>query len=189
MCMKSLKKEHFYYGAILASIMEYNPDANFAWLQRNVESRKIYKIQTNNSKECIIFFKYAFEKAEGFKSWLFQLSDIEKGYLKECYEDKVPTFIYLLCGVKDLINSEIAVLTYDEFEKVSHKKNFTISNKKNYPNFYLHTNRYTDDDILIPRKRIEMTFDELIDEIIRTSNGYYCPNCGNIISRHCYNHH
>ena len=71
-------------------------------------------------------------------------------------------FIYLLCGVKGLKDSEIAVLRYDEYAEVAHKKNFTIGIKKNYSDFYLHRLKSPKGDIPIPRNRIEKTFDYLI---------------------------
>lgn len=82
--------------------MEYNPGASFAWLQRNDDNRKMYKIQTKNSKECKIYFKYAFEKTNGSQSWLYRFSDNKKEDLKKYYREKIPTFVYLLCGVKEL---------------------------------------------------------------------------------------
>ena len=104
--MKSLKQEHFYYGAILTAIMEYNPDTSIVLLQPKNDTRKIYKIQTNQCQECIIFFKHAFEKENGSQSWLYQFSDNDKKFLEECYQRKTPVFIYLLCAVDNLKNSE-----------------------------------------------------------------------------------
>lgn len=181
--MKSLKLEHFYYGAILTAILEYNPDSSLALLERNDDNRKIYKIQTSQSKECVIFFKYASEKSPGAQSWRYQFSEQDKSFLKDCYDKKCPTFIYLLCCTKEFKNSEIAVLRYDEYEKVSHKKNFSISKKKNSPYFFLHRSKSLKDDIKIPRIRIEKDFDYLIDDIIEVSDGYFCPICGTEIHR------
>lgn len=180
--MKSLKQEHFYYGAILTSILEYNPDASLVMLQPHNDTRKIYQIMTNTSQECVIFFKHAFEKTNGSQSWIYQFSESDKEFLKQRHVDRMPTFIYLLCGVENLRNSEIAVLRYDEFAKVINKKAFTISLKKNYPNFYLHTTKSPKGDLRIPRNRIEKPFDDLINDIVESSNNYYCPNCGTHIS-------
>ena len=161
--------------------MEYNPDASLVLLQPQNNTRKIYRIQTNTSQECIIFFKYAFEKTEGSQSRVYHFSEQDKEFLKNCYENKIPAFIYLLCGVKGLKDSEIAVLRYDEYAEVAHKKNFTIGIKKNYSDFYLHRLKSPKGDIPIPRNRIEKTFDYLIKDIIEFSHGYYCPNCGTVI--------
>lgn len=176
--MKKLNKEHFCYGAILSAIMEYNQDADFALLQRNNNSRKIYKIQTSTSQECIIIMKYAFEKTESSKSWLYSFSVDEKEYIQKCHDNKTPIFIYLLCAISTLKNSEIAVLRYDEFSEVKHKNNFTIGLKKNYSDFYLHRSKSPKFNLSIPRNRIEKSFDDLINEAVNLSHGYYCPKCG-----------
>ena len=49
---------------------------------------------------------------------------------------KYQCLIYLLCGVSGLFNSEIAVLRYDEYKEISHKKSITLSKKKNSHNFF-----------------------------------------------------
>lgn len=176
--MKSLKQEHFYYGAILAAIMEYNPDTSLVLLQPQNDTRRVYHIQTNTSQECRIFFKHAFEITEGSQRWSYRFSETDKEFLKSCHDEKIPTFIYLLCGVKNLMKSEIAVLRYDEFAEVMDKKNIGIRAKKGYSYFYLHRERSPKGDLAIPRNRIEKDFDYLINDIIESSNGYYCPNCG-----------
>lgn len=39
-----LKQQHFYYGAILSAIIEYNPDASMVLVQKDDETRKIFNI-------------------------------------------------------------------------------------------------------------------------------------------------
>lgn len=176
--MKSLKQEHFYYGAILTAIMEFNQDTSIVLLQPQNETRKIYRIQTNQSQECIIFFKHAFEKKADSQNWLYKFSEDDKSFLNQCYQKKIPIFIYLLCAVNNLKNSEIAVLRYEEFKEVSSKANFTISKEKHSRNFYLHRNKSPKHSIVFSRSRIEKSFDDLINEEIELSHGYYCPKCG-----------
>lgn len=113
---------------------------------------------------------------------MFQFSDVDKQFLEECHNNKMPTFVYLLCAVNNLKNSEIAILRYDEFQEVAHKKNFTIGTKKNAQKFYLHRTRSPQNDLEIPRNRIEKTFDYLINDIVESSHGYYCPKCGTHIN-------
>ncbi len=80
--MPSLKQQHFYYGAILSAIIEYNPDTSLVLLQPSEESRNKYRIQTNTVKqECIIFFKHAFEKEVGSRSWVYNFSDKELHFI------------------------------------------------------------------------------------------------------------
>lgn len=185
--MARLTKENFYFGAILTAILEYNPETSIVLLQPDEESRRIYKIETNESQECVIFFKYATNKSNSVSklndtnSWVYQFSDKEKMYLKKCHDNKTPVFIYLLCSFDSLKNSEIAVLQYDEFKDVSEKQSITISLNKHSRNFCLHRSKSRQDVINIPKKRIEKSFNDLIKEVVDMSNGYYCPKCGNII--------
>lgn len=58
----TLAQQHFYYGAILSAIIENNPDASVAMLQRNDENRGIFTIETNTSQKCCIFFRHAGQK-------------------------------------------------------------------------------------------------------------------------------
>lgn len=180
--MSKLKKEHFCYGAILAAIMEYNPDSSYVLLQPQNNTRKVYRIQTNTSQECIMFFKYAFEKEKTKQTWSYSFSSNDKEFLKLCYDNKIPVFVYLLCGVPKLLNSGIAVLRYEEISEVFSKKTITIKQKKNSHNFLLHRDRSNQNLISIPTNRIEKSFDDLINEEVELSNGYYCPKCGTKLS-------
>lgn len=174
--MAKLKNYHFYYGAILDAIFQYNDDASPALVLNDEENRQIYKILTNTSKqECIAFFKYARQpksitKNELYSSWLFSFSQDDKEKLRNLYDSlNLPIFIYLLCCQKDLKDSEIAILKYEEFLKVQNNVSITIGVEKYRNCFMLFTSvsRSKQDAILIPRKRIGMKFDELIDEVIK----------------------
>ncbi|GAA4654475.1 hypothetical protein GCM10023142_16130 [Anaerocolumna aminovalerica] len=180
--MPKLKKSHFYYGAILDAIFQYNEDASPALILNDEDTRQAYKILTNTSRqECIVFFKYAsqpkaFNRNENYSSWLFTFSDDDKERIYNYYNnDHLPVFIYLLCSKKELKNSEIVVLKYDEFLKVEDNKSITIGVEKNKNSFYLFLpiSRSKDDAIQIQRNRIEKTFDELINEVIKEKPRLY----------------
>lgn len=180
--MAKLKNYHFYYGAILGAIFQYNDDASPALILNDEDNRQVFKILTNTSKqECIIFFKYARQpkaitKNKTYSSWLFSFSQDDKDKLQNFYnESKLPIFIYLLCCQKDLRDSEIAVLKYEEFLKVESNVSITIGVEKNKNCFMMFTaaSRSKQDAILIPRKRIGMKFDELIDEVIKEGRQHY----------------
>ena len=52
----NLKIQHFYFGAILNALIEYNPDAKqIVLLEKSPECRNYYSIETNQQK-CIVFF-------------------------------------------------------------------------------------------------------------------------------------
>lgn len=184
----TLKQQHFYYGAILSAIIENNPDASVAMLQRNDEHRGIFTIETNTSQKCCIFFKQALQKKKETKVWQFLFSDDDVDILKIYYNEKIPTFIYLLCRTSELKNSEIAVLKLDEFLNLN-KESITI--KPNHHNFDISRGKSPSNDFSIARNRITKDFDTLITEVVKDSNGYYCPRCNipidieQLIQRHC----
>ena len=49
--MGRIKKMNFYYGAILTSILQNNPDASPTLILNNEDTRQAYKVLTNTSKE------------------------------------------------------------------------------------------------------------------------------------------
>lgn len=71
-----------------------------------------------------------FESPKGSESWTYYFSENDKNILHNFPYNKIPTFIYLLCAVDNLKNSEIAILRYDEFNEVADKKQFKIGTKK-----------------------------------------------------------
>lgn len=176
--MKKLSQYHFYYGAILNAIFECNPDASPTLLQAT-EKRGIYKIMTNTSKECIVFCKYAFRKNSSknttYESWSFTFSEDDKQLLEMYYNKKYPVFIYFLCAIEDLKNSEIAICTYEEFTVVQDKKTITVGREKNKSYFNLHTEKQRSTGIHLDRNRIKRKNDEIIMEIIDFDPEHYKP--------------
>ncbi|MGN0170937.1 MAG: hypothetical protein ACI4SM_05285 [Candidatus Gastranaerophilaceae bacterium] len=173
--MAKLKKNHFYYGAILDALCQYNPDASPV-LMSHEESRQVYRVMTNTSQECILFLKYASPKTGGKNeqdiSYLFTFSDDDKQKLK-AYMDKYncPVFLYLLCKQPDLKDSEIIVLKYEEYQNVEENRAITIriQKNKNYILLFKKGSKARDNAYQIPRNRIEKTFDELSDDFMKES--------------------
>lgn len=173
--MAKLKKNHFYYGAILDALCQYNPDASPV-LMSHEESRQVYRVMTNTSQECILFFKYASPKTGGKNeqdiSYLFTFSDDDKQKLK-AYMDKYncPIFLYLLCKQPDLKDSEIIILKYEEYQNVEENRAITIriQKSKNYILLFKKGSKARDNAYQIPRNRIEKTFDELADDFMKES--------------------
>lgn len=173
--MAKLKKNHFYYGAILDALFQYNPDASPV-LMSHEESRQVYRVMTNTSQECILFFKYASPKTGGKNeqdvSYLFTFSDDDKKKLKS-YVDKhgCPIFLYLLCKQPALKDSEIIVLKYVEYQNVEENRAITIriQKNKNYILLFRKGSKARDNAYQIPRNRIEKTFAELADDFMKES--------------------
>ena len=173
--MKKLNQCHFYYGAILHSIFESNPDATPALLQVT-DKRSVYKIMTNTSKEYIAFCKYSTKndnKSATYDSWKFAFTDDDKLLLEEYYKSKFPVFIYFLCAVPELKNSEIAVCTYEEYSVIKDKKTITIGREKHKSYFNLHTERTRESAIHLSRDRINKNSNDIIKEIEDFSPEHY----------------
>lgn len=135
--MAKLKKNHFYYGAILDALCQYNPDAS---------------PKTNGKNEDDI-------------SYLFTFSDDDKQKLKS-YNDKYdyPIFLYLLCKRPDLKDSEIIVLKYEEYQNVEENRAITIriQKNKNYILLFKKGSKSPDNAYQIQRNRIENSLEDLI---------------------------
>ena len=174
--MAKLKKNHFYYGAILDALCQYNPDASPILMSHEEEPRQVYKVMTNTSRECILFFKYASPKTNGKNeddiSYLFTFSDDDKQKLKS-YNNKYdyPIFLYLLCKQPDLKDSEIIVLKYEEYQNVEENRAITIriQKNKNYILLFKKGSKSPDNAYQIQRNRIEKTFDELMTDVMKES--------------------
>lgn len=171
-----LKQQHFYYGAILSALIEYNPDASMVMLQKEVDNRGIYQIETNTNQGCYVYFKHAFEKKNVNNSWLFSFTKSDISQLQDYYEQKIPTFVYLLCAKPDLKGSEIAILKLDEFLHLN-RTSITVKTPKNSHSFRVARDKSPINDYEFPRNRIEKSFDDLINEVVKESNGYYSPKC------------
>lgn len=176
--MKKLNQYHFYYGAILNAVLECNLDASPTLLEVT-DKRGVYKIITNTSKrEYIMFCKYAFQqdnKTKNYQSWKFYFSEKDKKCLQKYYDEKYPVFIYFLCGasVDNLIGSEIAVCTYEEYCAIMYKRTITIGIEKNKSYFNLHTEKQRSTAMRLSRERIRQKSDAIIDEVTYFSPEHY----------------
>lgn len=209
--MGKIKKMNFYYGAILTSILQNNPDASPTLILNDEETRQAYKILTNTSnQENILFFKYASSKQKmdadedkQYTSWLFSFSSDDKEKLKMYYEKTgLPVFICLLCLRSKLHNSEIAILKYEEYKMVSQNQTVTIGLDPGKHNFYLFLGNSKSKSMAykIPTTRINRTFDELAKEVLQVDlkhneiqsilaseeipeyeNSKICPMCKSIL--------
>lgn len=184
--MHILQQYDFYYGAILNAILSYNKDVSPALIESG-EHKQVYRMLTNKSnQECLVYMKYASKKktaTEGYNSWSFSFTDAEKNRINQYYNSKLPIFLFLLCLESGLKNSKIAVIRYDEYNLIQDKSSFTLSLEKYKGHFNLFTDsKSRKDSLAIKTNRIEQKFDELIEESVKMSKGYFCPKCGSKIN-------
>ena len=171
--MAKLKQHHFYYGAILDAIYQYNPDASPTLVSKGDEGRQIYKLTMGMSPDTYVFLKYASPnsnaKNKDTSSFSFAFTDEDKRKLKNLNEKSDnPVLLYLLCKQQDLKDCEIAILKYEEYLMVEENKTITIRIEKNKNNFLLFRagNKSKANAIRIPRNRIEWTFTQLLEESV-----------------------
>lgn len=131
--MSKIKLADFYYGAVLS--MLFNRKVNPALVESD-DKRQIYNIATNNG-EYLLYIKYRSDKSnlktQDYNSWQFVLSDGEVEEIKEIINSDKNFQMVLVCGLKNLSKSEVAVIGKDEISKIFDldKSSFTISRKKN----------------------------------------------------------
>ncbi len=158
----NLKIQHFYFGAILNALIEYNPDAKqIVLLEKSPECRNYYSIETNQQK-CIVFFKYASESKQSKNNFHFNFNDMEKKKLIETKEINI--LIYLLCKKDDLKTSEIIVLKINELiQSLDNKNSIIIKLQKNSPYVDIPIKRQKT-TLKIERNRITQSFNKLLNK-------------------------
>lgn len=130
--MARAKVSDFYYGAVLSMLL--NSGVTPVLVEGN-ESRQVYDLTTN--KEYRLFIKYRANrqnlKRKTYSSWSFKFNDGEFNELLRYLDDGFNVLVVLVCGVKGLNGSEIAVLNTDEIKEIINlgKISLTISRKKN----------------------------------------------------------
>ena len=164
--MVRFNKYHFYYGAILSALYRYNPDAKPVLLSHD-DSRQVYKVMTNSSQECLLYFKYASGKVsktnERVANYSFTFSDEEKQKLMQYSQNKQPLLLYLLCKHPISENSEIIVLRYDEYQLVQNHRKFVLKVQRGKKDaLMLLGSGIKNDAYAISRDRLYCTFDDLL---------------------------
>ncbi|WP_294411277.1 hypothetical protein [uncultured Ruminococcus sp.] len=156
--MSKIKVADFYYGSVLSMLFSHNIKPA---LIENGKERQIYHFTTNNS-QFTLFVKYRSEKNETkkaeYSSWNFSLqNDLQD--LSKYLDENINLILALVCGSKDLGESELAILNSDEIARLFflNKKSITISRKKNEKAFRIPLDGCRDGAITIKCNR----FDEL----------------------------
>jgi len=114
--MAMLKTADFYYGAFLSALLNYA--GKKPSLFDKTESRRIYKITTENSKKDYIIFTKAVNerknKADEFRHWIFNFTQDEVDTLQKLNVENGNVKLSLICFTDDLNNGEIAFIDYGE---------------------------------------------------------------------------
>lgn len=131
--MTKIKMADFYYGAVLS--MLFNKHINPAIIESD-NNRQVYDF-TTNSGDCRLYIKYRTDKQStktaDYKSWQFVFTKSEIAEFYQYIEEGYNLTLALVCGVKRLDESEIAVLNKLEIEQILqlNKSSISISRRKN----------------------------------------------------------
>lgn len=114
--MSMLKPADFYYGAFLSSLL------NFAGKKPSLfdetESRRIYKITTENStNDYMVFTKAVNERkndTDKFHHWIFNFTSEEVNTLEKLNSEHGNVKLALICFTDTLKDGELAFIDYDE---------------------------------------------------------------------------
>lgn len=110
----NLNKNDFYYGALLSKLV--NSGFAPAIVEKEVKDARLYLV-SNDYGDYSIYTKYisnADANRKNEKRWDFLFNASEINYLKEKVDEQ--PIIALICGQKNLIDSKIAFLLFDEFK-------------------------------------------------------------------------
>ena len=177
--MPKLQKVDFYYGAALNMIFRYNKDAMTSMVE-TTDYKQVFRLTTNKSKrDFIVIMKHASPKLkEDYISWQYKLSDIDKECLKKYHNQHLPTFMMFVCLSDNLSGSKILIVNYEEIEPVINKSSIMIGIEKNKNYALLYIEKSKTNALHIPRNRIEIPFDEIVENVISLNPYHYCPVCG-----------
>ena len=102
----------------------------------------------------------------------------DKECLKKYHNQHLPTFMMFVCLSDNLSGSEILILNYEEIEPVINKSSIIIGIEKNKNYALLYIEKSKANALHIPRNRIEIPFDEIVENVISLNPYHYCPVCG-----------
>ena len=111
-----LKTTDFYYGAFLSVLLNYaNKKPS---LFDKTDSRRIYRITTENSKKDYMIFTKAVNeqknKANTFHHWIFNFTNDEIITLQKLHNEYGNVKVSLICFTDELKDGEVALIDYDQ---------------------------------------------------------------------------
>lgn len=168
-----LQQRDFYIGAVLSCFFVNNLDSKPSLIENIDNSSQLWRMTTNNSRDFFAYIKYTTDKLPDPKKstnirWQFSLTDKDKQCIeKKATLENLPVVLFFLCGMKDLIDSEICVVRYEEYLQVQDKSTITIKKVYEKPNshprnFFLHIGKKQSEVLPIKRNRIEQNIETLL---------------------------
>lgn len=113
--MCKLRAVDFYYGAFLSALL--NTSGRRPVLFEETASLRIYRMETNNMRDCYVITKFVTRKeadAKGRWNWGFNFTDAEIERVQSLYQKSNNVKLALICVKEGLAESEIVVVDYVE---------------------------------------------------------------------------
>lgn len=163
--MPKVRTADFYYGAVLSMLFNNKSNGSIApALVEGDNDRQIYDFTTDNT-EFKLFVKYRTDKqdtkTDEYSSWEFSLTNKDKSEILNFINGKTCNIVIaLMCGTKNLNESEIALIGKDQIKKIinSNKTSITISRKKNEKEFRISMGGGRDKSMQIKANRFNELF-------------------------------
>lgn len=136
--MSKLTRQDFFCGAGLGILFRKNEYISPSYIEtiNDVDGKNVvgifYKFKTQNGNEAIVYIKFSTVQQTVknlSKCWKFSLSLSEKKKISKQIAKDMPFFIMLVCVDdinKDNISGEIALLTKDDYDKISNRSYIII---------------------------------------------------------------
>lgn len=164
--MSKVRTADFYYGAVLSVL--FNNKSNGSITPAIVEGdddRQVYDFTTDNI-QFRLFVKYRADKQQKdndteYQSWLFTFTENDRNEIQSYINDKdCNLIIALMCGSKNLTESEIALLDKEQIEEIIalNKTSITISRKKGERDFRISKGGGRDNSIKVKADRFKQLF-------------------------------
>ena len=113
--MCKLNVGDFHYGAFLSALL--NTPGGRPSLFDETDSRRIYRLETNNNEERYYFAKYKMaqkNKTDSFSHWVFTFTPAEIIKLQELQQEKGQVKVVLICVKEGFADSELAIISYQD---------------------------------------------------------------------------
>ena len=130
--MATIKVADFYYGSVISMLL--NNGIKPVLIEGN-DDRQIYDFTTNQVSSRL-FVKYRADKqpttTENYNSWMFSFTQSDLDELHQFIDVGIKLVLALVCGSKNLSDSELALLDNDDVKQIldKGKSSITISRCK-----------------------------------------------------------
>lgn len=157
--MAKIQLRDYYFGAALSMFFKHNKDSRPSMIESSKNNSQLYKMTTDTSEDFFIYMKYTEQEAPSqnpeYHVWQFPLSEKDKSIIDNCIVSGLKTYLILICGQDSLNGGTIAILTQDEYSRITHKTCIRIRTQGQKPKKFYIVDRKSTNTFSIDINRIE----------------------------------